>query len=75
MVKFSIFLAFQVGSQETSVSGSQISESGNSENNSTSQAHLVSQSSTTMSLSEVQRAISLYFALCTKVCIFLLHGR
>ncbi|XP_024930588.3 uncharacterized protein LOC107421396 isoform X3 [Ziziphus jujuba] len=56
----------EVGSQETSVSGSQISESGNSENNSTSQAHLVSQSSTTMSLPEVQRAISLYFALCTK---------
>ncbi|KAH7524822.1 hypothetical protein FEM48_Zijuj06G0159900 [Ziziphus jujuba var. spinosa] len=55
-----------VGSQETSVSGSQISESGNSENNSTIQAHLVSQSSTTMSLPEVQRAISLYFALCTK---------
>ncbi|KAF3447440.1 hypothetical protein FNV43_RR12626 [Rhamnella rubrinervis] len=62
-----------VGSQETSVSGSQISESGNSENNFPTQAHPSAQRTTTMSLPEVQRAISLYFALCTKKPNLLQH--
>ncbi|KAM5575185.1 hypothetical protein ABKV19_014231 [Rosa sericea] len=50
------------GSQETSVSHFQNLESGNSENDSTTKDQPVS----TMSIPEVQRLISLFFALCTK---------
>lgn len=62
------FMGFQVGSQETSVSDSQISDSGNSENDST-RNHPVAQGTPTVSLLEAQRLISLFFALCTKVCL------
>ncbi|GFY96043.1 hypothetical protein Acr_11g0003490 [Actinidia rufa] len=50
------------GNQETSISGSQISEPGTSENDSMKGA----QSETSVSSAEAQRLISLFFALCTK---------
>ncbi|GFS44111.1 hypothetical protein Acr_00g0088530 [Actinidia rufa] len=50
------------GSQETSISGSQFSEPGTSENDSMKGA----QSETSVSSAEAQRLISLFFALCTK---------
>ncbi|KAF9687403.1 hypothetical protein SADUNF_Sadunf02G0089900 [Salix dunnii] len=56
----------QVGSQEASVSGSQVSETGNCENDSVKGAQPLVQSVSTMSFPEVQRHISLFFALCTK---------
>ncbi|KAL5559889.1 hypothetical protein UlMin_036100 [Ulmus minor] len=63
-----------VGSQETSVSDSQISESGNSENDSSKKG------GSTISLAESQRLISLFFALCTKKpnllqLVFNIYGR
>ncbi|XP_065881785.1 uncharacterized protein [Euphorbia lathyris] len=57
---------FQVGSQETSISGSQVSDSGTFENLSMRSAEMVVQNASTMSLSEAQRLISLFFALCTQ---------
>ncbi|TXG52605.1 hypothetical protein EZV62_021774 [Acer yangbiense] len=53
----------EVGSQETSVSGSQVSESVTSDINSKRGALSVAH---TMTSSEAQRLISLFFALCTK---------
>lgn len=64
-----MYLFIQVGSQETSVSGSQNSEPGASESDSTRAAQPTSQSIPTVSLSQAQRQMSLFFALCTKVCI------
>ncbi|XP_050213474.1 uncharacterized protein LOC126664901 [Mercurialis annua] len=55
----------EVGSQETSISGSQASDIGNCENN-TQNAQPAVQNMSTMSLSEAQRIISLFFALCTQ---------
>ncbi|KAL6297217.1 hypothetical protein ACE6H2_005359 [Prunus campanulata] len=49
-------------SQETSISDFEVSESGNSENDSSRK----DQGLSTMSFPEVQRLISLFFALCTK---------
>ncbi|KAJ7958867.1 Symplekin [Quillaja saponaria] len=54
----------QIQSQETSISGSQISESTTSDNDSNAKQLL--QSSSSLSFPEAQRLISLYFALCTK---------
>uniref|UniRef100_A0A251IQD5 Symplekin n=1 Tax=Manihot esculenta TaxID=3983 RepID=A0A251IQD5_MANES len=70
----------EVGSQETSVSGSQVSDTGNGETNTTKSAQLVVQSVSTMSLSEAQRLISLFFALCTQKhallqLVFDIYGR
>ncbi|XP_065881787.1 uncharacterized protein [Euphorbia lathyris] len=56
----------EVGSQETSISGSQVSDSGTFENLSMRSAEMVVQNASTMSLSEAQRLISLFFALCTQ---------
>lgn len=56
----------EVVSQEVSVSGSQVSETGNCENDSMKGAQPLVQSVSTMSFPEVQRHISLFFALCTK---------
>ncbi|CAK7347323.1 unnamed protein product [Dovyalis caffra] len=56
----------EVGSQEVSVSGSQISETGNCENDSMKGSQSLVQSVLTMPLPEAQRHISLFFALCTK---------
>ncbi|WCJ35644.1 HEAT repeat-containing protein [Euphorbia peplus] len=56
----------EVGSQETSISGSQVSDSGTFENLSMRSAEMVVQNASTMSPSEAQRLISLYFALCTQ---------
>ncbi|KAL7000113.1 hypothetical protein U1Q18_001263 [Sarracenia purpurea var. burkii] len=50
------------GSQETSISGSQFSEPGTSENDFMKGA----QSDSSVSFAEAQRFISLFFALCTK---------
>ncbi|KAI3760736.1 hypothetical protein L1987_51135 [Smallanthus sonchifolius] len=52
----------QMGSQETSVSGSQISEPGTSENGSA----MGPQYDSSMSPAQAQQYLSLYFALCTK---------
>lgn len=54
------------GSQETSVSGSQFSEPGTSENDSLKGAQSDSQTDSSVSFAEAQRLISLFFALCTK---------
>ncbi|KAK9270973.1 hypothetical protein L1049_026561 [Liquidambar formosana] len=54
------------GSQETSISGSHISESGTSENDSMKGAQSVVQSALTLSVSQAQCLISLFFALCIK---------
>lgn len=56
----------EVVSQEVSVSGSEVSETGNCENDSMKGAQPLVQSVSTMSFPEVQRHISLFFALCTK---------
>lgn len=69
-----------VGSQETSVSGSQNSEPGASESDSTRAAQQTSQSIPTVSLSQAQRQMSLFFALCTKKpgllqLVFDIYGR
>ncbi|GMH13657.1 hypothetical protein Nepgr_015498 [Nepenthes gracilis] len=56
----------EVGSEETSISGSQISEPGNSEDYSIKGAQPASFNGSTLSFNEAQRLISLYFALCTK---------
>ncbi|XXG49019.1 hypothetical protein AAC387_Pa02g3314 [Persea americana] len=69
-----------VGSQETSVSGSQNSEPGASESDSTRAAQPTSQSIPTVSLSQAQRQMSLFFALCTKKpgllqLVFDIYGR
>ncbi|KAI3806670.1 hypothetical protein L1987_22583 [Smallanthus sonchifolius] len=52
----------KMGSQETSISGSQISEPGTSENDSA----MSPQSDSSMSPAQAQQHLSLYFALCTK---------
>lgn len=59
--------SFQTGSLETSVSGSQISEPGTSENDPTRGSQSV-QNVSTVEFHQAQRLISLFFALCTKVC-------
>ncbi|KAI3819887.1 hypothetical protein L1987_13740 [Smallanthus sonchifolius] len=56
----------QMGSQETSISGSQISEPGTSENDSAIGTQSDSQSDSSMSLAQAQLHLSLFFALCTK---------
>ncbi|KAL2488486.1 symplekin-like [Forsythia ovata] len=56
-----------VGSQETSVSGSQISDPGISENDSIKVAEEESTSDSAISFSQAQRLVSLFFALCAKV--------
>ncbi|CAO2171108.1 unnamed protein product [Urochloa humidicola] len=56
---------FEVGSQQTSVSGSQIPDAGCSESGSF-KTSLVSPKQSAVSLSEAKRYISLFFALCTK---------
>ncbi|KAF4390392.1 hypothetical protein G4B88_024398 [Cannabis sativa] len=55
-----------VGSQDTSVSDSQISDSGNSEIDSTREGQRVAHSTTTISILDAQRLVSLFFALCSK---------
>ncbi|KAM3736485.1 hypothetical protein ACB098_10G167700 [Castanea mollissima] len=55
----------EVESQETSTSGSQVSEPGTSENDSVRSAQPLVRNAS-MSLHEAQRLISLFFALCTK---------
>ncbi|KAK7844557.1 symplekin [Quercus suber] len=60
----------EVESQETSTSGSQVSEPGTSENDSVRSAQPLVRN-TSMSLHEAQRLISLFFALCTKKPILL----
>ncbi|XP_040998005.1 symplekin-like [Juglans microcarpa x Juglans regia] len=56
----------EVESQETSTSGSQVSEPGPSDNNFSRGMQSLLPNTSTMSLSEAQRLISLFFALCTK---------
>ncbi|CAN4122441.1 unnamed protein product [Withania somnifera] len=56
----------ETGNQEASVSGSQISEPGFSENDYVRPAASDSQSDSELSLAQAQRLISLFFALCTK---------
>ncbi|XP_016458952.1 uncharacterized protein LOC107782573 isoform X2 [Nicotiana tabacum] len=56
----------ETGNQEASVSGSQISEPGLSENDSVKSAVSDSQFDSELSFAQAQRLISLYFALCTK---------
>ncbi|KAK2981724.1 hypothetical protein RJ640_005976, partial [Escallonia rubra] len=56
----------EVGSQETSISGSQISEPGPSENDSVKGVQSDFQSDSSVSFAQAQRHISLFFALCTK---------
>ncbi|KAJ8542163.1 hypothetical protein K7X08_017029 [Anisodus acutangulus] len=56
----------ETGNQEASVSGSQISEPGFSENDSVKCAASDSKSDSELSLAQAQRLISLFFALCTK---------
>ncbi|MCD9558829.1 hypothetical protein HAX54_016455 [Datura stramonium] len=62
----SVQRAGETGNQEASVSGSQISEPGFSENASVKYAAADSQSDSELSLAQAQRLISLFFALCTK---------
>ncbi|KAM0023971.1 putative armadillo-like helical, symplekin, symplekin/Pta1 [Helianthus debilis subsp. tardiflorus] len=52
----------QMGSQETSISGSQVSDPGTSEKEPT----MGPQSDSSMSLAQAQQHLSLFFALCTK---------
>ncbi|XP_062098821.1 uncharacterized protein LOC133804695 [Humulus lupulus] len=71
---------WMVGSQETSVSDSQITDSGNSEIDSTRKGQPVAHGTTTMSLLDAQRLISLFFALCSKKpnllqLVFNIYGR
>ncbi|KAK9067824.1 hypothetical protein SSX86_011935 [Deinandra increscens subsp. villosa] len=56
----------QMGSQETSISGSQVSEPGTSENDSAMGPPSDSQSDSSMSPTQAQQHLSLFFALCTK---------
>ncbi|KAJ8748049.1 hypothetical protein K2173_012872 [Erythroxylum novogranatense] len=56
----------EVGNEEISVSGPQTLDTGSSENDSMRTPQLLVQSSSTISLPEAQRLISLFFALCTK---------
>ncbi|KAK9219428.1 hypothetical protein WN943_008073 [Citrus x changshan-huyou] len=56
----------EVGSQETSISGSQISEPGTFEMDSVKGGQPISHSLSTISFPEAQRLTSLFFALCTK---------
>ena len=70
---YPMWISFQVESQETSTSGSQVSEPRTSENEFTRSAQSLVRN-TSMSLAEAQRLISLFFALCTKVCLCFLHN-
>lgn len=63
-----LYVFLQVESQEISGT-SLVSESTISENDSARVAKPMVQSVPSMSFSEAQRLISLFFALCTKVCI------
>nr|XP_043635426.1 symplekin isoform X1 [Erigeron canadensis] len=56
----------QMGSQETSISGSQISEPGTSENDFALGGQSNSQNDLSMSPAQAQQHLSLFFALCTK---------
>ncbi|XP_043711545.1 uncharacterized protein LOC122660348 [Telopea speciosissima] len=69
-----------LGTQETSISGSHNSEPGASENDSVKDSLQVVQSVPTVSLSQAQRRMSLFFALCTKKpnllkLVFDIYGR
>ncbi|KAJ4967464.1 hypothetical protein NE237_019313 [Protea cynaroides] len=69
-----------LGTQETSISGSHNSEPGASESDSVKGSQPVIQSSPTVSLSQAQRHMSLFFALCTKKpsllkLVFDIYGR
>lgn len=66
---FCVFLKLR--NQETSISGSQISEDGTSEIDFTKGAQSTFQNVPTVSMSQAQRFISLFFALCTKKPILL----
>lgn len=61
----------ELRNQETSISGSQISEDGTSEIDFTKGAQSTFQNVPTVSMSQAQRFISLFFALCTKKPILL----
>nr|GMD96462.1 Symplekin like [Ipomoea batatas] len=63
----------EVGSQETSVSGSQSSDTGISENDSLRGSQFDSQSDSALSSAQAQRLVSLFFALCTKKPSLLQH--
>ncbi|KAL5228577.1 hypothetical protein ABZP36_016842 [Zizania latifolia] len=63
---------FEAGSQETSVSGSHISDAEPSESR-CNKADLVSPKQSAVSVSEAKRHISLFFALCTKRPTLLQH--
>uniref|UniRef100_A0A0E0C6I1 Symplekin C-terminal domain-containing protein n=1 Tax=Oryza meridionalis TaxID=40149 RepID=A0A0E0C6I1_9ORYZ len=63
---------FEAGSQETSVSGSHISDAEPSENT-CNKTDLVSPKQSAVSVSEAKRHTSLFFALCTKRPILLQH--
>lgn len=69
LIFFIPFGFLQVENQETSTSGSQVSEPRTSENDFTRSAQSLVRNTSTMSLAEAQRLISLFFALCTKVCL------
>ncbi|GAA0152868.1 kinase [Lithospermum erythrorhizon] len=56
----------EIGSQETSISGSQVSELAVSEDDCVKTAQLDFQSDSSMTFGQAQSLISLYFALCTK---------
>lgn len=62
---FLVCTQFRVDNQETSLSASQIPYGGFSE----SKASFVSPKQSAISVSEAKRHTSLFFALCTKVCI------
>ena len=66
---FNLCTISQTGSQETSVIGSHNSELGPAEIEPMRGMQLSSQSIPAMSLRHAQRQTSLFFALCTKVCI------
>lgn len=74
LIFYPMWISFQVENQETSTSGSQVSEPRTSENEFTRSAQSLVRSTSTMSLAEAQRLISLLFALCTKVCLCFLHN-
>ncbi|KAK6940297.1 Symplekin C-terminal [Dillenia turbinata] len=59
-------LAAEVGSHEPSISGSQVSETATSENDSMKAVQTVSQNAPMVSSLDAQHLISLFFALCTK---------
>lgn len=67
---FTFVSCTQVGAQETSISGSQNSEPGASESDSRRGVRQDMQDAPTLSISQAQQRVSLFFALCTKVWLF-----